>query len=376
MILIISAEQDDHTQAVLRRLKQMRASATVLDLAHFPQQTQLAINFGAQDGSHESIFSNYDGDLSFSECRAVWWRRPRPFLLHPEILDAASRSFAYTECSAAISGLWLALDAFWVNHPMREEEALRRSEEQLRLALEATEDGLWDWDVPKGELRTSVRWSSMLGYQPTELPSTISEWESVCHPEDLPKVHQRLSAHLFGLATSYDFEHRLRHKAGHWVWVRARAKVVSREPDGWPKRIVGTNVDISEQKRVEAELRYEQLLGQRLRRLTQDDPQLQLVTAEAQLEQAHEEIHKRSEAMRTLIRQTDDDLDRLELQIEQAFNPFWGPLLKAAAENSRFGQQVEDFACVYTSRVSNFLQYAPFQHFRSPRDHLPHERVY
>lgn len=133
MILIISAEQDDHTQAVLRRLKQMRASATVLDLAHFPQQTQLAINFGARDGSHESIFSNYDGDLSFSECRAVWWRRPRPFLLHPEILDAASRSFAYTECSAAISGLWLALDAFWVNHPMREEEALRKAY-QLKIA--------------------------------------------------------------------------------------------------------------------------------------------------------------------------------------------------------------------------------------------------
>jgi len=128
--------------------------------------------------------------------------------------------------------------------------------------------------------------------------------------------------------------------------------------------------------RIEAELRYEQLLGQRLRRLPKEDPQRQLVTEDAQLEQAQEEIRKRSEAMRSLIRQTDDDMDRLELQIEQAFNPYWGPLLKAAAENSRFGQQVEDFACVYTSRVSNFLQYAPFQHFRSPRDHLPHERVY
>ena len=133
MILIISAEQDDHTQAVLRSLKQMQAAATVLDLAHFPQQAQLAINFGARDGSHESVFSNYDGDLTFSQCRAVWWRRPRPFLLHPEILDAASRTFAYTECSAAISGLWLGLDAFWVNHPMREEEALRKAY-QLKIA--------------------------------------------------------------------------------------------------------------------------------------------------------------------------------------------------------------------------------------------------
>nr|MBP6741588.1 HAD family hydrolase [Deltaproteobacteria bacterium] len=55
---------------------------------------------------------------------------------------------------------------------------------------------------------------------------------------------------------------------------------------------------------------------------------------------------------------------------------FWGPLFKAGAENSRFGEQVEDFVCLYTSRVSNFLSYSPFQYFRSPREHLPHERVY
>ena len=42
-------------------------------------------------------------------------------------------------------------------------------------------------------------------------------------------------------------------------------------------------------------------------------------------------------------------------------------------ENSRFGEQVEDYACVYTSRVSNFLAYSPLQYFRSPRDHMPHE---
>ncbi len=133
MILIVSSEQDEHTQAVLRCLKQMHKPTTVLDLAHFPQQAQLAINFGARDGGQKSVLSNYESDLSFSECRAVWWRRPRPFLLHPEVTDKTSRAFAYTECMAAISGLWLALDGFWVNHPMREEEALRKAY-QLKIA--------------------------------------------------------------------------------------------------------------------------------------------------------------------------------------------------------------------------------------------------
>ena len=131
--------------------------------------------------------------------------------------------------------------------------------------------------------------------------------------------------------------------------------------------------------RVEAELRYAQLLGRRLRSLAQADSQLRPPPEEnpgKPIAQAQLVLRTHSEAMRTQIRTIDDELDRLEHEVEQAFNPFWGPLLKAAAENSRFGQQVEDFACVYTSRVSNFLQYAPFQHFRSPRDHLPHERVY
>jgi len=131
--------------------------------------------------------------------------------------------------------------------------------------------------------------------------------------------------------------------------------------------------------RVEAELRFTQVLGRRLRGMTDGDSPLHLLSTESHhktVSEAQIELRQHGEAMRVQIRSTDDEMDRLEHEIEQAFNPFWGPLLKAAAENSRFGQQVEDFACVYTSRVSNFLQYAPFQHFRSPRDHLPHERVY
>jgi 5'-nucleotidase len=55
------------------------------------------------------------------------------------------------------------------------------------------------------------------------------------------------------------------------------------------------------------------------------------------------------------------------------FHPYWGSILKEGNEQSIFGQQVEDYACVYTSRVSNFLGYSPQQTFRSPRDEMAHE---
>jgi hypothetical protein len=60
--------------------------------------------------------------------------------------------------------------------------------------------------------------------------------------------------------------------------------------------------------------------------------------------------------------------------IESRFNAYWGMLFKTDTEHSVFGSQVEDYACVYTSRVSNFRYYSPLQYFRTPRDPLPHER--
>ena len=61
--------------------------------------------------------------------------------------------------------------------------------------------------------------------------------------------------------------------------------------------------------------------------------------------------------------------------IESGFNPYWGLMFKEGSENSKFGEQVEQYACLYTSRVSNFLHYSPVHYFRSPRDSMPHERA-
>ena len=68
-----------------------------------------------------------------------------------------------------------------------------------------------------------------------------------------------------------------------------------------------------------------------------------------------------------------DELLALEKRTDQRFHPYWGSLLKEGAEQSSFGAQVEEYACVYTSRVSNFLSYSPQQYFRSPRDVMAHE---
>ena len=132
--------------------------------------------------------------------------------------------------------------------------------------------------------------------------------------------------------------------------------------------------------RIDGEVRYQQMLLGKLHDLVAGDPQVLTLRGTFDLDtarrEAETELKQILAELQAAHRQTDADIDRLEQDIEHAFNPFWGPLFKAGAENSRFGEQVEDFVCLYTSRVSNFLSYSPFQYFRSPREHLPHERVY
>jgi hypothetical protein len=73
------------------------------------------------------------------------------------------------------------------------------------------------------------------------------------------------------------------------------------------------------------------------------------------------------------LREVTDTYDRLEEEVDLCYNSSWGPLFKEGNENSRFGAQVEDYACLYTSRVSNFLAYSPLRYFRAPRAKMPHE---
>jgi HAD superfamily 5'-nucleotidase-like hydrolase len=73
------------------------------------------------------------------------------------------------------------------------------------------------------------------------------------------------------------------------------------------------------------------------------------------------------------LRSLEAELETLEATVDRAFHPFWGSLFKAGPEVSLFGDQVEQYACLYTDRVSNLAHYSPGHYFRSPRDRMPHE---
>ena len=135
----------------------------------------------------------------------------------------------------------------------RSEEALRLSEERLALALEASSDGLWDWNFKTGEVYFSPRYLRMLGYEPGDLELSITGWESLLHPDDFQKTKHTELDHI-ERGEPFSIEFRLRNKAGDWQWVMSRGKVVEWDANGQPLRMVGTHVDIDQRKRMEHEL--------------------------------------------------------------------------------------------------------------------------
>ncbi|MBL8958092.1 MAG: HAD-IG family 5'-nucleotidase [Myxococcaceae bacterium] len=97
--------------------------------------------------------------------------------------------------------------------------------------------------------------------------------------------------------------------------------------------------------------------------------------AKTALDDERKRLKGELDRLRKAYRETNELAEVLEADVETGFNPFWGLMFKEGNENSRFGEQVEQYACLYTSRVSNFLFYSPAQYFRSPRDLMPHEKA-
>jgi PAS domain S-box-containing protein len=133
------------------------------------------------------------------------------------------------------------------------EKALEESELKYRLAMEATQDGLWDWDVTTGNVDYSPSCGRILGED--NIPNNYSAWEDRIHPKDKPRMLKTLRSHLAGETATWNEEHRLRNIDGTWIWVLGRGQVVTRDRHGNPLRMVGTMKDINARKCAEIALR-------------------------------------------------------------------------------------------------------------------------
>jgi len=135
---------------------------------------------------------------------------------------------------------------------------LERSEERLALALKATSEGLWDWDLTHNYIHLSKRWKSMLGYGAEELGNSPDEWFSRIHADDLERVKQFVAGQLNAETGQFEIEYRVNHRSGSTMWVRTHG-VCIRDNQGRAMRMVGSQIDITRQKEAEAKLVHDAL---------------------------------------------------------------------------------------------------------------------
>jgi len=151
-----------------------------------------------------------------------------------------------------------------ISERSRIEARLKVSDERLRLALDSTQIGIFEWQVVVGQVYYSPGLWALLGYEHSHMPATIETWQALVHPDDLPLYRRRTETQLNGVAAFIDPEYRVRARPGDWRWIQMRSKSVAAATDGRPTRIIGTVQDITARRVAELALRESQAEARKL----------------------------------------------------------------------------------------------------------------
>ena len=137
------------------------------------------------------------------------------------------------------------------------DNALRLSHQRYRMATTGGSVGVWDWDLRTNHIYVDPHINTMLGYEDNEIDDQIEAWLAHIHPDDVERALGVVESRIASDHANYEVELRLLHKDGGVRWVAARGTVM-RDAGGRAIRVVGTSTDVTERRRVRAELDEQQ----------------------------------------------------------------------------------------------------------------------
>ncbi len=133
------------------------------------------------------------------------------------------------------------------------QQKLEESERRLRYVLDATGEGVWDWDIKSGMVTHNSQWCKIAGVDDNYLQHPVEKFGELLHVDDKERVFESLQRCLEGHG-HYQSEHRMTIGNNRIAWVLDRGDVVERDEAGKPLRMVGSFVDITARKEVELAL--------------------------------------------------------------------------------------------------------------------------
>ncbi|MFZ5979757.1 MAG: PAS domain S-box protein [Candidatus Zixiibacteriota bacterium] len=246
----------DYIHVVDRELNVTLANEAFIDWLQ-----QLAID-KAPVGKNIRVLFPFLEDKVYAEYEEVFTKGK--LLLTEEINEVDGR-IIYTETrkKPIFDGDKVKLVMTVIRDTTREKEehrALVENEARLKLTLESTSDGLWEWWVRTGKGYFSSRFYTMLGYEPDEFEPNHENWVNLIHPDDRESALALVTEIIQKKVNTFHIEFRLRTKDGGWKWIYSRGKFVEWDEDGAPVRMVGTHIDITELKETEKALKERESL--------------------------------------------------------------------------------------------------------------------
>lgn len=251
---------------------------------------QLALDAGCADAAE--IIGKTDDDLVWHEQAALYQADDR------QVMESGRDKLNFDEPGTTRDGkqIWLRTSKV----PLRDEQgavigvlgvyediterkridsALRESQERFELAVRASNDGIWDWNILTGAQYWSDHHFELFGLRPGDITPTYDMWISLVHPDDAGLARQSACRHL-DTHEPYDIEVRVRMKDGSYRWFRDRGQAVWDE-SGRPVRMVGSISDVTERRKAEetiwkAHAELEQRVAERTKQLATANRALEL----------------------------------------------------------------------------------------------------
>ena len=142
------------------------------------------------------------------------------------------------------------------------EDILNINNQRLSNVIEATNAGIWEWNLQTDLVQCNEKHAGIMGYQLEEIePYSLKMWEESLHPDDLYRFRTVVREYLDGRRDSYNIECRVKHKNGHWIWLHSIGKIIERDDQGEPLLMIGSQVEVTHRKESEAMMSHSEKLS-------------------------------------------------------------------------------------------------------------------
>ena len=137
---------------------------------------------------------------------------------------------------------------------LQQQRKLQQNEERLRLSMQAAKQGFYDIDLQTGDVVVSAEYAGMLGYDHANFHESEATWADRLHPDERERMEDTYRRYINGESSDYRAEFRQRCADGSWKWILSIGRIVERNPQGQPVRMLGTHTDITASKNAEERL--------------------------------------------------------------------------------------------------------------------------